>query len=366
MIDRAVDRPDEIAISLVYAAGQLLRTVADRRVDEADVNQVLGELMDAEDQGAQIGGVAAPLDQLALLVSDPDSANRFSRMLIHALHVCLDYTPGAGNASYQRRDAQNREGTQDAQEIADEAAKELAKLVSPYGVMMLMMLGAFKQATEMGMSPLQVINAVGSFSEVVLCTSCPIVARLDEGAGIPGFTGFFTAEQSAANQPNMDGTMQFLRSMGWKAHPSEPESRVGLMPLVAIAASHPVGIPILSVGYSPTDMDSEFAIMARKANAYEFEKRNTDVLLISTKPVSISHGGTNYSVIGEVFVRKDGERSKRVWRPAVAWPGCSITELVDLARSPLFDMNESECSDPQGAVLLKLTKALAAAGRRGR
>jgi hypothetical protein len=87
--------------------------------------------------------------------------------------------------------------------------------------------------------------------------------------------------------------------------------------------------------------------------------RNSDLITISTNPFAVERGGTSYTVIGEAFVRIDGTK-KRQWRPAVVWPACeSIDALIDLARSPHFDFNEPEYSDPSKAVLNNLTAALA-------
>jgi hypothetical protein len=362
--DFIADAPDEVALSLVTAGGEILRGLADHRPDDVSVDHVIADLVQAQSLGGQVGGLGLPPETLRLAVYDSDSANRYIRMLVHSMSLCLDYTPAGLIGKAQRDDAENPYGVSEAATIAADAAKQASKHASPYGLMMTMMIAAFQQATSNGLTPLQVMNAVAKFSEVVLCTTQQVVPRLPEGGEIdvPGMD--ISEEDVRLHQPNIAGSIKFLKAMDWKFVPPHSTSQTGLTPLVALAIHKASEIPILSVGYSPTDSDGSYAVKVREALAIEFEARNMDILVISTKPVAVTKGSTSYSVIGEAFVRTDGRPQQRNWYPAIAWPGCeSVGAVIDLARSPHFGFNEEVYADQTRSVVAKLRTAMSDAAK---
>lgn len=367
-LDQVEEHPDELALSLITAAGELLRALSDRRPDRRDLNQVIGNMLDSQAAGDDVTPLQLSEEVIASHIYETDSANRYVRMLLHSLLNTLRFTAEGGIGKLQVEDM-NAGGREELDAVSDlfiDAAAEASKLLSPFGVLMISLYGAVHAARNGGLTPFQIINAMNMVAQGLLDDAHPVSPRLPEGQELPLPGLAISREDVTSHLPDIEGTWRFLESMKWSFKRSEPDAHTGPCPFVAMTYAQGIIVPVLSVGYSPLDAESAFARTARKANSYEFNLRNQDVLAISTRPERVERNGVSYSVIGEVFVRREGQ-NERSWRPAVAWPGCKTVEaLLDLASSPVFDFNEVEFADPEHKVLNRLKEALAGPSKRKR
>jgi hypothetical protein len=107
-LDNIAEHPDECALSAIAVGGSILRTIADKRPDDATVQDLIANLMEMQEEGGEIGGLELSPEALATTVFDQDTALRYIRLLIHNSVVCLDYTPAAYVGRLERADIANR------------------------------------------------------------------------------------------------------------------------------------------------------------------------------------------------------------------------------------------------------------------
>jgi hypothetical protein len=367
--DIAEEIPDELAFSLVIASGDILRMLSDQRPDDADVNKVIAEMTQSSLLGSEDPALNASPEMLGKVIFTTDAANRYVRILAHCMGVCLDYTPDAGVSEDMLKDhgdASHLDALVRVEDLLEAAAQEAAKLVSPSGLMMMMMLAALNEGKKNGMPALLAVNVATKFSEGVLRKNLPVVPRIDEGEELVLPDVHFTSKEVRQNLPSLDGSFRFLKAMKWDFAPYDDTPQTVFTPIVGRATTGATEVFILSAGYSPIDKEGNFAVGNRKALTMEMTARNVDILAISTKPASVEREGTFYSVIGEAFVRV-GDQKERTWRPAVAWPACkSVGELTALARSAHFNFNEVEYADPAKKVVKELVSAMKSSSRKQR
>src|ERR1700688_4839174 len=80
-LDNTAEHPDECALSAIAVGGSILRTIADKRPDDATVQDLIANLMEMQEEGGEIGGLELPPEALATTVFDQDTALRYIRLL---------------------------------------------------------------------------------------------------------------------------------------------------------------------------------------------------------------------------------------------------------------------------------------------
>jgi hypothetical protein len=348
--DEIAENPDECALAAIGFGGTILRTAAEKRPDDATVQNLIANLMELQEQGDSVGGLGFSPEVLSGLVFDQDTALRYVRMLIHNTALCLDYTPEVFVGGLERADSANTEGVEAGAEIANEAAQLSAQRLSPYGVLMTMVGAACHHALNSGISPLQVIQGLTKHAQMVLNTTT-VVPRVQENdseseAGL---------REQYGPSPNIGGSWRFFTAMKWTIGQINPGVMTGIAPCLGVEQHGAGTVSVIAVGYVPTEVEGgggqldDNVLQVRDSIASFCATRNVDALTISNRPAVVSKG-PRYAVIGDAFVRR-GESLDRTWRPAVVWPGCTgIGAIIDLARSPFFEFNEPAYADPDGDI----------------
>lgn len=352
--------PDEIAYSLVASAGQLLRSAADRRADRHDVARVLANLSEGKTE-AELPN----REQVAPQVFEGDAANRYLRILTQCAINCLNLNGEGGTAKLEREAGTRQDLIDTPTAILSGASEEALKYTTPFGVLEAMLARAIADAQERGITPFQIMSALLQAAQAgILNENRPLVPRYQEGSTpVPNIA--FSHEEWRSNKANIRGTQKFLKAVKWDAKASEPDEQKSICPLVAYSKMQGVDVPILAIGYSSSDQ-SEFAVKCREICSYEFNLRNLDVLALSAEAEKVEVDGRVYTVVGEIFMRADGE-AERIWRPAVVWPGCTSVEvLLDRVAAGDSLLKDPACADPEQAVMKLYNESFASGkGKRG-